>query len=39
VPLIIMTHMAPTGDFIATLAEFDRLSCVVSKSVYYPVGD
>ena len=39
VPLIIMTHTAPTGNFTATLAEFDRLSCVVAKSVYYPVGD
>ena len=39
VPLIIMTHTTPTGDFTATIAEFDRLECVVSKSVYYPVGD
>jgi homoserine dehydrogenase len=39
VPLIIMTHTALTGNFTATLAEFDRLSCVVAKSVYYPVGD
>jgi homoserine dehydrogenase len=39
VPLIIMTHTALTGNFTATLAEFDKLSCVVTKSVYYPVGD
>src|SRR5262249_56452088 len=39
VPLIIMTHTAPTGSFTATIAEFDRLSCVVGKCVYYPVGD
>ena len=39
VPLIIMTHTAPTGDFTATIAEFDRLNCVVGKCVYYPVGD
>jgi homoserine dehydrogenase len=39
VPLIIMTHTAPTGDFLATLAEFDRLDCVTAPSVYYPVGD
>jgi homoserine dehydrogenase len=39
VPLIIMTHTAPTGNFTATIAEFDRLKCVVGKSVYYPVGD
>jgi homoserine dehydrogenase len=39
VPLIIMTHTAPTGNFLATLAEFDRLECVTAPSVYYPVGD
>jgi homoserine dehydrogenase len=39
VPLIIMTHEAPTGSFTATLAEFDRLGCVTAKSVYYPVGE
>jgi len=39
VPLIIMTHTAPTGSFASIIAEFDRLSCVVGKSVFYPVGD
>lgn len=39
VPLIIMTHSAPTGDFLATIGEFDRLDSVTAPSVYYPVGD
>ena len=39
VPLIIMTHTAPTGNFTATLAQFDRLESVTAPSVYYPVGD
>jgi homoserine dehydrogenase len=39
VPLIIMTHTALTGNFTSTIAEFNRLSCVVAPSVYYPVGD
>lgn len=39
VPLIIMTHIAPTGSFASIIEEFDRLSCVVGKSVFYPVGD
>ena len=39
VPLIIMTHSAPTGNFLATIGEFDRLDSVTAPSVYYPVGD
>ncbi len=39
VPLIIMTHACPTGSFLATLSRFDKLACVTSPSVYYPVGD
>ncbi len=39
VPLIIMTHTALTGNFTSTIAEFNRLSCVVAPSIYYPVGD
>ena len=39
VPLIIMTHTALTGNFLAALAEIDRLACVRPASVYYPVGD
>jgi homoserine dehydrogenase len=39
VPLIIMTHTVATGNFVATIGEFDRLDCVTAKSVFYPVGD
>ena len=39
VPLIIMTHTVATGDFLAALAEIDRLTSVRPASVYYPVGD
>jgi homoserine dehydrogenase len=39
VPLIIMTHTAPTGSFQSALCEIDRLACVRPPSVYYPVGD
>jgi homoserine dehydrogenase len=39
VPLIIMTHTASTGAFLATLAAIDRLDSVRPPSVYYPVGD
>ena len=39
VPLIIMTHVAPTGQFTATIAEINRLDSVSRPSVYYPVGD
>jgi homoserine dehydrogenase len=39
VPLIIMTHTVPTGDFLATLKEIDQLPSVRPPSVYYPVGD
>jgi homoserine dehydrogenase len=39
VPLIIMTHTVTTGDFLAALAEIDRLPSVRPASVYYPVGD
>ena len=39
VPLIIMTHTVPTGDFLATLKEIDHLASVRPPSVYYPVGD
>jgi homoserine dehydrogenase len=39
VPLIIMTHTAATGDFLATLADIDRLPHLRPPSVYYPVGD
>src|SRR5262249_7070282 len=39
VPLVIMTHTAPTGHFVAAVADIDRLSCVSAPSVYYPVED
>jgi homoserine dehydrogenase len=39
VPLIIMTHTVPTGNFMETLHEIDQLPSVRPASVYYPVGD
>jgi homoserine dehydrogenase len=39
VPLVIMTHTAPTGDFRAALAGIDRLGCVTAPSVWYPAAD
>lgn len=39
VPLIIMTHTVPTANFLAALAEIDRLPSVRPASVFYPVGD
>jgi homoserine dehydrogenase len=39
VPLVIMTHTAPTGNFRAAVAAIDRLGCVTAPSIYYPVAD
>jgi homoserine dehydrogenase len=39
VQLVIMTHTAPTGSFLAAAADMDRLTCVAAPCVYYPVGD
>ena len=39
VQLVIMTHTAATGAFRAAAAEMERLGCVASPAVYYPVGD
>jgi homoserine dehydrogenase len=39
VPLVIMTHTAPTDRFRAALAAIDRLEFVSGRGVYYPVGD
>jgi homoserine dehydrogenase len=39
VQLVVMTHTATTGDFLAACARLDRLSCVGGPAVYYPVGD
>jgi homoserine dehydrogenase len=39
VPLIIMTHTVPTGNFQKALTAIDHLPSVRPASVYYPVGD
>ena len=39
VQLVIMTHTAPTGSFMAAAADMDRLTCIAAPCVYYPVGD
>jgi homoserine dehydrogenase len=39
VPLIIMTHQAPTGVFQQAVAEIQRLPQVLAPSVYYSVAD
>jgi homoserine dehydrogenase len=39
IPLVLMTHTTATTDFGATVAEIDRLHCVVAPSVYYSVAD
>ncbi len=39
VPLVIMTHTAPTGSFSAAVAEIDRLGCVTAPSLFLPVAD
>jgi homoserine dehydrogenase len=39
VPLVIMTHTAPTDRFRAALAAIDRLPFVTGRGAYYPVAD
>lgn len=39
VPLVIVTHAAPTGSVLATLAEIDRLGSVTAPSVHFPMED
>jgi homoserine dehydrogenase len=39
VPLVIMTHTAPTDRFRTALAAIDRLPFVSGRGVYYPVAD
>jgi homoserine dehydrogenase len=39
VPLVIMTHTAPTGIFSAAVVEIDRLGCVTAPSLFLPVAD
>ncbi len=39
VPLIIMTHSAPTGVFQEAVSEIERLGSVVGPAVYFSVAD
>ncbi|MBM4068256.1 MAG: homoserine dehydrogenase [Planctomycetes bacterium] len=39
VPLVIVTHTAPTGSVLATLAEIDRMPSVTAPSVHFPMED
>ena len=39
VPLVILTHTAPTGRFRAAAERIGRLSGVTAPSVYYSVAD
>ncbi len=39
VPVVIMTHTAAIGDFRQAVAVIDRLGCITSPSVYYPVAE
>ena len=39
VPLVIMTHTAPTGAFSAAVEEIDKLSRVTAPSLFLPVAD
>ncbi|MER3415355.1 MAG: homoserine dehydrogenase [Gemmataceae bacterium] len=39
VPVVIMTHSAPLAELRGALEEINRLACVASPSVYYPVAD
>ncbi|MCE9532640.1 MAG: homoserine dehydrogenase [Planctomycetes bacterium] len=39
VPLVIMTHYAPTGQFRAAVKKIDTLKGVVPPGVYYSVDD
>jgi homoserine dehydrogenase len=39
VPLVMMTHTVPTGDFRAAVAGIDRLACIRAPSVFYSVAD
>ena len=38
VPLVLMTHQAPTGNFLATINDLNRLESIMAPCVYYPVG-
>ncbi len=39
VPLVIMTHAAPTGDFRAALAAIRAQGRIVAGAAYFPVAD
>ncbi|MBA4063347.1 MAG: homoserine dehydrogenase [Isosphaera sp.] len=39
VPLVIVTHYAPTGRFKAALAKIGRLPAVAAPAVFYSMGD
>jgi homoserine dehydrogenase len=39
VPLVIMTHSAPTGNFIATISALNALETVAAPAVFFPVGE
>ncbi len=39
VPVVIMTHTAAIGDFRRAVSLIDRLGCITSPSVYYPVAE
>jgi homoserine dehydrogenase len=39
VPLVIMTHTAPTGNFRAAMAEIDRMGGVTAPSVFFPIAE
>jgi homoserine dehydrogenase len=39
VPLVIMTHSAPTGRFLAAVGRIGRLGCVTGPAVHFSVGD
>jgi homoserine dehydrogenase len=39
VPLVIMTHSAVTGNFLAALGAINAFQGVVAPCVYYPVAD
>jgi hypothetical protein len=39
VPLVIMTHTAPTDRFRTALAVIDRLPLVGGRGAYFPVTD
>lgn len=39
VPLVIVTHYAPTGAFRAALGKIDRLPAAAAPAVYYSMGD